>query len=411
MPAVLACTSGTAAANYAPAVIEAHEARVPLIVLTADRPWELRDTGAGQTIDQVKLYGRAAKWFLEVDEAPATPERMAYMRKLACRAFATSVGDRPGPVHLNFSLREPLILDTKLPKEPGTRGRPGGAPWVVHFPAPSRPKVHTQARYPLLVAGDGADGEALAVFAAQAKWPLLADPLSGASDDPTATAGARGGRGADRGGQRRGAARARPGRAAADRRARVVLNLDNDDPDHADHVDAARAEALLTGRSAASTRATYAGSRGSCGTREGAAGRGPAAAAALPRAGAAGRARSDGARRARGPEVAAPAPWPTWWPHPRPARRRAPPPRSCCGPCGRAPAGRPGCVAGRVGGGTARRAHRDLDSICALFDTAARAEETRTGSAPASSWRRWSPSRSPPTPWPSAAPAARPCGC
>ena len=180
MPAVLACTSGTAAANYAPAVIEAYEARVPLIVLTADRPWELRDTGAGQTIDQVKLYGRAAKWFLEVDEAPATPERMAYMRKLACRAFATATGDRPGPVHLNFPLREPLILDTKLPKEPGGGGRPDRKPWVVHLPASSRPKVHTQARYPLLVAGDGADGEALAGFAAKHNWPLLADPLVGA---------------------------------------------------------------------------------------------------------------------------------------------------------------------------------------------------------------------------------------
>ena len=67
-PVALACTSGTAAANYAPAVIEAHEARVPLLVLTADRPPELRDLGAGQTIDQVKLYGSAAKWYLEVDE-------------------------------------------------------------------------------------------------------------------------------------------------------------------------------------------------------------------------------------------------------------------------------------------------------------------------------------------------------
>ena len=67
-PVALACTSGTAAANYAPAVIEAHEARVPLLVLTADRPPELRDLGAGQTIDQVKLYGSAAKWYLEVDD-------------------------------------------------------------------------------------------------------------------------------------------------------------------------------------------------------------------------------------------------------------------------------------------------------------------------------------------------------
>ena len=72
IPAVLACTSGTAAANYAPAVIEAHEARVPLLVLTADRPPELRDVGAGQTIDQVKLYGSAAKWYFEVDDHPAS---------------------------------------------------------------------------------------------------------------------------------------------------------------------------------------------------------------------------------------------------------------------------------------------------------------------------------------------------
>src|ERR1043166_4915687 len=78
LPVALACTSGTAAANYAPAVIEAHEARVPLLVLTADRPPELRAVGAGQTIDQVKLYGSAAKWYLEVDDAPATPERLRW---------------------------------------------------------------------------------------------------------------------------------------------------------------------------------------------------------------------------------------------------------------------------------------------------------------------------------------------
>ena len=88
--------SGTAAANYAPAVIEAYEARVPLIVLTADRPPELRDVGAGQTIDQVKLYGRAAKWYLEVDEAPATPERMRCLRQLACRAVRTALDGPAG---------------------------------------------------------------------------------------------------------------------------------------------------------------------------------------------------------------------------------------------------------------------------------------------------------------------------
>src|ERR671931_837450 len=130
IPAAVACTSGTAAANYAPAVIEAHEARVPLLVLTADRPPELRDLGAGQTIDQVKLYGSAAKWFLEVDDHPATPARLRWLRQLACRAYWTALEGRQGPVHLNFSLREPLVLDEPLP--PGEDGgRAGGRPWVT----------------------------------------------------------------------------------------------------------------------------------------------------------------------------------------------------------------------------------------------------------------------------------------
>ncbi|MDX6728094.1 MAG: 2-succinyl-5-enolpyruvyl-6-hydroxy-3-cyclohexene-carboxylate synthase, partial [Baekduia sp.] len=103
-PAVLACTSGTAAANYLPAVIEAAEARLPLIVLTADRPPELRDVGAGQTIDQVKLYGSAAKWFFEVGTHAATAQRLRWMRQLACRAVWTALEGRAGPFHLNFRL-------------------------------------------------------------------------------------------------------------------------------------------------------------------------------------------------------------------------------------------------------------------------------------------------------------------
>src|ERR1044071_7307706 len=101
IPAVLACTSGTAAANYAPAVIEAHEARVPMLVLTADRPPELRDLGAGQTIDQDKLCGGAPKCYREVDDRPATPERVGCLRQLVCRATWTALEGRPGPVHLN----------------------------------------------------------------------------------------------------------------------------------------------------------------------------------------------------------------------------------------------------------------------------------------------------------------------
>src|SRR4051794_8214471 len=139
-PAVLACTSGTAAAHYAPAVIEAHEARVPLIVLTADRPPELREVGAGQTIDQLKLYGDAAKWFFDVGLHEAPPERMRWIRTLACRAVWTAMQGRPGPVHLNVALREPLVLAEPLPAdEPGGGGRPGGRAWVTRVPRAPNP--------------------------------------------------------------------------------------------------------------------------------------------------------------------------------------------------------------------------------------------------------------------------------
>jgi 2-succinyl-5-enolpyruvyl-6-hydroxy-3-cyclohexene-1-carboxylate synthase len=199
VPAALACTSGTAAANYLPAVIEAHEARVPLLVLTADRPPELRDLGAGQTIDQVKLYGTAAKWFLEVDDHPVTPERLRWLRQLACRAFWTTVDGRPGPVHLNFSLREPLVLGEPLPEDES--GRAGRRPWVTRPKAAGQPsptlveslrdEIQTRPRA-LIVAGrserDPQLPASLAGFADWAAMPLLADPLSGARRGPAAIA-------------------------------------------------------------------------------------------------------------------------------------------------------------------------------------------------------------------------------
>jgi 2-succinyl-5-enolpyruvyl-6-hydroxy-3-cyclohexene-1-carboxylate synthase len=140
---VLTCTSGTAAANLVPAVIEACQARVPLIVLTADRPPELRDVGAGQAIDQLKLFGTAAKWFSEVGVELATDATLRWIRQLACRTYATAISDRPGPVHLNFPLREPLVPDGPLPEDP-VPGRPAGRPWVTRpapapAAAPSRP--------------------------------------------------------------------------------------------------------------------------------------------------------------------------------------------------------------------------------------------------------------------------------
>ncbi|MCW3014790.1 MAG: menD, partial [Solirubrobacterales bacterium] len=155
-PAAIACTSGTAAANYLPAIIEAREARVPLIVLTADRPPELRAVGAGQTIDQVKLYGDAVKWFVEVGTHPATPDRLRWMRQLACRAMWTAMDGRPGPVHLNLPLREPLVLDEELPDEEvaGGGGRPDGRPWVARASPPSGAETAAQALAPIVAAAE-----------------------------------------------------------------------------------------------------------------------------------------------------------------------------------------------------------------------------------------------------------------
>ncbi len=201
-PAALACTSGTAAANYLPAIIEAREARVPLVVLTTDRPPELRDVGAGQTIDQLKLFGDAVKSFVEVGTHPATPDRLRWIRQLACRAMWTAMDGRPGPVHLNLPLREPLVLTEELPDEEsvGGGGRPDGRPWTSRTAAPTGAEMAPEALAPIVRAAErgvviaGRDergrsaGRAAAAFGAAAGWPVLADPLSGARTGPAAIA-------------------------------------------------------------------------------------------------------------------------------------------------------------------------------------------------------------------------------
>ena len=112
-PAALLCTSGTAAANYYPAIIEASLSRVPLIVLTADRPPELRDIGAPQAIDQIHLYGHHVRWFAEMALPEAGEGMINYANTAAVRAAAEARGLPEGPVHLNFPFREPLspLLD------------------------------------------------------------------------------------------------------------------------------------------------------------------------------------------------------------------------------------------------------------------------------------------------------------
>ncbi|HTJ76497.1 MAG TPA: 2-succinyl-5-enolpyruvyl-6-hydroxy-3-cyclohexene-1-carboxylic-acid synthase [Acidimicrobiales bacterium] len=190
-PAVVVCTSGTAAAELHPAVLEAHHARVPLLVCTADRPPELRDTGAGQTIDQLKLYGDAVRWFAEVGAPGEADLGSPYWRATAARAVAAATGTgRPaGPVHLNLAFREPL-LPSGAPVDLYP-GRADDQPWVRSTAAPWVPSDADIERLTYLVAAEtrgaivvgwGADVDPAAVdrLATAAAWPVLADPLSGA---------------------------------------------------------------------------------------------------------------------------------------------------------------------------------------------------------------------------------------
>jgi 2-succinyl-5-enolpyruvyl-6-hydroxy-3-cyclohexene-1-carboxylate synthase len=167
MPAILLCTSGTAAAELHAAVVEAHQARVPMLVCTADRPPVLQSVGAPQTIDQTHLYGRSVRWFAEpgvADEAT-----IGTWRSLAARAHIESCGRPPGPVHLNLAFRDPLVaVPGALPA-----GRPDGAPWHV-APARAAGVAGTlDARRGIVVAGGGAPP------LSDCPWPVLADPTSG----------------------------------------------------------------------------------------------------------------------------------------------------------------------------------------------------------------------------------------
>jgi 2-succinyl-5-enolpyruvyl-6-hydroxy-3-cyclohexene-1-carboxylate synthase len=200
MPVPVAVTSGTAAAELTPAVHEAHEARVPMIVLTADRPPELREVGAGQTIDQIHLYGSAAKWFVEVGNHEATPERLRWMRGLACRAVWAATAEPRGVVHLNFPLREPLVPPAEVPEpEPG---RAGNRPWILErdrgvLPDPvgleDLAKLLERRPRGVIVAGRREHATLSVVAAAAglsetAGYPLLADPLSWARVEGVAVA-------------------------------------------------------------------------------------------------------------------------------------------------------------------------------------------------------------------------------
>ncbi|MFS0674395.1 2-succinyl-5-enolpyruvyl-6-hydroxy-3-cyclohexene-1-carboxylic-acid synthase [Ornithinibacillus sp. 179-J 7C1 HS] len=186
-PVALVCSSGTAAANYFPAIVEAHQSRVPLIALTADRPHELRDVGAPQAIDQIKLYGDYVKSFHEMALPDGSPNLVHYVRTRAARAVNESLSGNSGPVHLNFPFREPLIPDFTLEnlwgepiREPftllheGIKKLPDG--FIKYFAE----KISTSKKG-VIVCGPQVDeeiAEAIAILAESLGLPVLADPLS-----------------------------------------------------------------------------------------------------------------------------------------------------------------------------------------------------------------------------------------
>jgi 2-succinyl-5-enolpyruvyl-6-hydroxy-3-cyclohexene-1-carboxylate synthase len=194
-PVALLCTSGTAVANYHPALIEADESGLPLVVLSADRPPELRGIGAGQTIDQIKVFGDSVRWFCEVGTHEADDGGLLHYRSVACRALAAARGEvRPGPVHLNLPWREPLapvpVAAAVSATDPlalqGRDGRPLTAVTRIDL-EPSTFLLEEMAGHVgdaiagVIVAGRQLDPELrepLAHLARVSGFPILAEPTS-----------------------------------------------------------------------------------------------------------------------------------------------------------------------------------------------------------------------------------------
>lgn len=180
-PVALLCTSGSAAANYFPAIVEAFYARIPLIVLTADRPHELRQVGAPQTIDQVKLYGNHVKWFFDFPVADAHDATMPFVYHQTTRGVLSSMTHPRGPVHFNVPFREPLMIDFEhaIPAKKSKSSLTAHA----HFNQQAieqLEEVLNGSKRGVVVAGEMLVSELPQVesFLANLGWPVLADPLS-----------------------------------------------------------------------------------------------------------------------------------------------------------------------------------------------------------------------------------------
>jgi 2-succinyl-5-enolpyruvyl-6-hydroxy-3-cyclohexene-1-carboxylate synthase len=188
-PVCVAMTSGTAVANLGPAVVEANYARVPLIVLSANRPYELLGTGANQTMEQLGYFGTQVRATINLGLAEEAPERMdalnATWRSATCRVLVAATGARTanaGPVHFDIPLREPLVPDP----EPGhgglstPPGRPGGKPWTYTPPVSfDQPLDIDLSRDTVVVSGHGAG-----VHPNLAALPTVAEPTAPPAANP-----------------------------------------------------------------------------------------------------------------------------------------------------------------------------------------------------------------------------------
>lgn len=187
MLGVAVTTSGTATANLFPAVVEADEAGVPLLVITADRPPEWRHSGANQTIDQVYLYGSKVRWFAALGPAADLPGESGQFRSAVSQAVAAAHGfyGRPGPVHLNLSFREPVVpaaddgRTSTTPYRGEVDGRAGGEPWTDWLASPPAPTALSLEGRTLFILGDGGTAH-LAEEAMAAGAVVIAEAHSGA---------------------------------------------------------------------------------------------------------------------------------------------------------------------------------------------------------------------------------------
>ena len=177
-PAILLCTSGTAATHFHGAVVEAHQANVPMIVCTADRPPELRDVGAPQTINQTQLFGSSVRWFHD----PGVPSRDAAhtWRSLAARSVqASMLVGHPGPVHLNLPFREPLVGQVvDMPKPRDKKWSTKIESLSVDSDVIREVTSRISGKQGVIIAGRGASRDVL-ILAEALGWPVLADPRSG----------------------------------------------------------------------------------------------------------------------------------------------------------------------------------------------------------------------------------------